>query len=243
MLKNILITGGVKSGKSTLLRNLTGGIPQKTGFITAEISDGAGRIGFEMETSIGNKIALAHLNPETLHKVGRFFVNIPNLESAVTEVSVFGNKDILYLDEIGQMQLFSEKFKKLVLKFLDSKNICLVTLSSIYQDDFIENIRKRDDVILVEISAKNREEKRKFIEQLIAKIRKAQKYIAEPERFTLRDGGVELKSEHGIRKLVFKNGKWHCDCDFFQKYGICSHSIAAEEYQEQGIIERPDLVF
>jgi nucleoside-triphosphatase len=230
MLKNILITGGVKSGKSTLLRNLTGGIPQKTGFVTNEILGEAGRVGFEIETSAGHKICLANLNPETSPKVGRFFVNIPNLESAVTEVSVFGNKDILYLDEIGQMQLFSEKFKKLVLNFFDSKNICLATLSSVYQDNFIENIRKRDDVISVEISAENREEKKRFIEQLIAKIRKAQKYIAEPERFTLRDGGVELKSEHGIRKLVFKNGKWHCDCDFFQKYEICSHSIAVREF-------------
>jgi nucleoside-triphosphatase len=230
MLKNILITGGVKSGKSTLLRNLTGGIPQKTGFITAEISDGAGRIGFEMETSIGNKIALARINPETSHKVGRFFVNLQNLDLAVSELATFRDEDILYLDEIGQMQLLSEKFKKLVLKFLDSKNICLTTLSSVYQNDFIENIKKRTDVILVEITAENREEKRKFIKQLMAKIRKAQKYIAEPERFTLIDGGVELKSEHGIRKLAFRNEKWQCDCDFFQKYEICGHSIAAKEF-------------
>ncbi len=243
MLKNILITGGVKSGKSTLLRNLTGGIPQKTGFITNEILDKTGRVGFEIETSTGHGISLARLNPETLPKVGRFFVNIQNLESAVTEVSVFENKDILYLDEIGQMQLLSEKFKDLVIKFLDFENICLTTLSSVYQNDFIENIKKRDDIILIGISAENREEKRKFIKQLMAKIRKAQKYITEPERFTLLDGGIELESNHGIRKLAFRDGKWQCDCDFFQKYEICSHSIAAEEYQKQWIIERPGLVF
>jgi nucleoside-triphosphatase len=236
MLKNILITGGVKSGKSTLLRNLVEDIPQKTGFVTNEILDKTGRVGFEIETSTKHKISLAHINSETPHKVGRFFVNIQNLKLAVAKVAAFRDGDILYLDEIGQMQLLSEKFKDLVIKFLDSENICLTTLSSIYQDEFIENVKERDDVILVEISAENREAKKKFIKQLIAKIERAQKYITEPERFTLEGREVRLKSEHDIRRLVSKNGKWHCDCDFFQKYKICSHSIAAEGFIKKSSI-------
>ncbi|MEJ0054006.1 MAG: nucleoside-triphosphatase [bacterium] len=230
MQKNILITGRPGSGKSTLLRKLIGRIPAKEGFVTNEILGEHGRLGFEVETRSGSKAVLAHINFNTPRKVSKYFVDIGSLESMLPAVSDFKDGGILYLDEIGQMQLFSERFKDLVLRYLDARNTCIATLSSVFEDGFTDAIRKRDDIVLVEISAANREEQEVFITQLLKKIEKARKYSSEPERFTRTESGIELHSEHGTRTLVHTEGKWHCDCEFFKRYGICSHAIAAGEF-------------
>ncbi len=229
MQKNILITGKPKSGKSTLLRNLVSNIPDKVGFITNEIRNESGRVGFEIETNLGHKTILAHIDFKTPHKVSKYFVDVEKLDSIIPEVSRFGKDDLLYLDEIGQMELFSEAFKKLVLTFLNSENTCLATISAVYEDNFTQTIKKRKDIILVEISAEDREEKEMFMRQLLKKVEKARKYISEPQRFTLRNSEVTLRSEHGTRKLVKRGRAWECSCEFFNQYGICSHIIATEE--------------
>ncbi len=229
MQKNILITGKPKSGKSTLLRKLIAEIPNKVGFVTNEVLAKNGRVGFEMEIHTGHKVTLAHIDFKTAHQVSKYFVDIENLESLVPEVSNFDSKNFLYLDEIGQMQLFSEKFKDLTLAYLDSSNTCIATVSYVYEDNFTNDIKKREDVILVELSAESREAKKLFVSQLIKKIEKAKKYISEPERFTVQGSLAELRSEHGTRRLVHVGDKWQCNCDFCKQYGICSHAIAVKE--------------
>ena len=64
--------------------------------------------------------------------------------------------------------LLSEKFRDLVLKYLDAPNICVATISSVYEDSFIKSIKGRDDVVVVEISAENREGQEKCISQLLS---------------------------------------------------------------------------
>ena len=144
-------------------------------------------------------------------------------------VSLFGKNDLLYLDEIGQMQLLSNGFKKLVLKYLDAPNTCLATISSIFEDDFTRLVKGRDDVILVTISEEDRAEKQSFVTQLIRKIEKARKYVSEPDRFIQNGDDIELHSEHNVRRLRLEKNGWSCNCDFFMKYRICSHTIATEE--------------
>lgn len=229
MQKNILITGRPKSGKSTLLRKIISTIPNKVGFVTNEILGEDGRVGFEIETHTGHTAVLAHVDFETEEKVSKYFVDIRNLDSMLPEVSDFEGSDFLYLDEIGQMQLFSEKFRGVVSRYLDSPNTCLATLSYVFEDDFTRKIKERDDILLVEISAEDREEKEEFILQLLKKIEKAKRYVSESERFTVRGSHVDLRSEHGTRHLALMDGMWQCDCDFSARYGVCSHSIATRE--------------
>lgn len=156
-----------KSGKSTLLKKLIAGIPNRIGFVTNEVLGESGRVGFEIETHSGNKGMLAHVDFKTPIKVSRYFVDTESLDAIIPRVSDFDEGSFLYLDEIGQMELYSEGFKKLALRYLDSSNKCLATLSEIYQDGFTDAIRKRDDVILVELSPENREEKEAAIRKLI----------------------------------------------------------------------------
>lgn len=231
MQKNILITGEPKSGKSTLLAKLISTIPNKIGFLTNEIRVQNNRVGFEAQNHLQHKALLADISAQTPLKVSKYFVDIRNLDLLIPEVSNFKGADVLYLDEIGQMQLFSNLFKELVLRFINSPNTCIATLSYIYDDDFIRHLKKRDDIILIEITPENREEKGLFIKELLKKIEKARKYLSEPERFIkLGSAEITLISEHGTRKLVCQNGQWKCGCTFYNQYGICSHSIATKEF-------------
>lgn len=231
MQKNIVITGEPKSGKSTLLWNVMCDISNKVGIVTKELRDNNTRVGFELETHTGEKALLAHVEKVTPYKVAKYFVDVPSLESILPNISSFGKEDILYLDEIGQMQLLSEQFKDAALRFFNSPNTCLATITSVYEDGFTRSVKNRDDIILVEITPRNREEKMIFILMLLKKIEKARRYVVNAERFTIQDNDTVLfKSEHDTRKLFHQNKHWNCSCDFFNQYKICSHSIATEEF-------------
>lgn len=229
MIKNILITGLPRSGKTTILEEIIAEYKDKVGFITKEILMDGKRSGFEIITNLGKRAMLADVNFKTNYRVSKYFVDIKNLESMISKIEKFKKEDILFLDEIGQMELFSQRFKGLVIKFLDSENVFLATLTKVYNDDFIDNIKKREDIIITEISAKHREIKKQFIKDLIKKIIKAKNYINEPERFKRKGLLIEMSSEHGLRKLTYSNGKLSCDCDFFNQSQICSHTIAVAE--------------
>ena len=229
MQKNILITGLPKSGKSTLLKKLISNLENKVGFVTNEIRENGERTGFEIETHLGEKSILASVNFQTDFQVSKYFVDIGNLERMISKITDFNNENILYLDEIGQMELFSENFKKLALKYLDSSNICIATISKIFSNDFTDQIKKRDDVILIEITEENRDSMEQFLIKLIGKIQKAKRYTTERERFLVKGDKITIATDHGTKHLNKTENGWLCDCDFFAENKICSHLIAVEK--------------
>lgn len=234
MRKNILITGAPKSGKSTFLEKLIVEYPNKIGFLTKEISNDGIRTGFEMVSHDGGKMMLADVDTADAHKVGKYSVHAENIDLFLEQLSSGDSKNLLYMDEIGQMQLFSGLFKKIVLQFLNSPNTCVATITSVYEDDFIRDIKNRTDVIVVEITPENRGEKLAFVKMLLKKMEKARQYMAEPKRFIFEDDTHALiQSEHGTRKLVYTEGSWNCGCDFFHLYKLCSHTIATEAIREK----------
>ncbi len=230
MKTNLIIRGIPKTGKSTLLKKTISDYENKIGFVTNEVRKNGERIGFEIETHSGEKSILAHVDLKSDFKVSKYFVNIANLDAIIPTVIKFNKNDLLFLDEIGQMELFSEKFKELTLQYLDSSNTCIATLSKVYSDNFTDQIKARKDVIIIEITKENHEEKSKYIKDLIKKIEKAKRYCSEPERFTVKQSEAMIKTDHGIRNLKYQNDKWICDCDFFNANKICSHLIALEEF-------------
>lgn len=226
MIKNIIVTGPPRSGKSILVEKVISKFPKKSGFITREVRREGERVGFEIETHQGSKTILASVDFKTKLKASKYFVDVKNLDGIIPEVEKFSGGDLLYIDEIGQMELYSEKFRDLALKYLNSDNTCLATLKQVYQDKLIDGIYKRDDIYLIELAEGEGDEKALFVEQLIGKIEKAKQYIQKPEKFVRRGDGIEFTSEHGTRHLQLSDGKWDCDCNFFEKGRICSHTFA-----------------
>ncbi len=167
MVKNILLTGKPKSGKTTLLRKIIAQIPNKVGFVTNEIRKDDVRVGFEIETYSGERTVLAHIDFDKSHSVNKYGLNLDNLNKILPSVANFKD-EILYLDEIGQMELQSQDFVLLAKKYLDAENICLTTLTSVYEDDFTKEVRERDNVIIYEITEENRE---KIYEEILCMLR------------------------------------------------------------------------
>ncbi len=229
MIKNIFITGKPRSGKSMMLERIIGDLPKKTGFITREIKTTQGRAGFELENQKGTRVIFAHVDFGGSCKVGKYGVDIKALELILLESSDYSEDDVLYVDEIGQMQLLSEDFRQVVLNFTNSQNIFLATLSQVFQDDLINDLKNRNDSLTLDLSESNMADQEGFVKAMIHKIRKARKYIAKPQLFTFENNTAILRSEHGARNLSFLEGVWSCDCDFFRVNKICSHSMATSE--------------
>jgi len=64
---------------------------------------------------------------------------------------------------------------------------------------------------------------------LIGKIEKAKRYAQEPERVTFSELSVKFHGENNDYTIEYKEGKWHCSCRFFSKWGLCSHTMALEK--------------
>ncbi len=156
--RNILVTGPPGSGKSTLIEKATSQIQgPKTGFFTREIREGTKRIGFSITTLDGKIGVLAHRGTKSRFKVGGYGVNLSDLDQiAVPSMLPSKPDEIVIIDEIGKMECFSRLFKKTLIMLLNSEHQVIGSIA-IKGDNFIQNIKKRNDVQLIRISESTRD--------------------------------------------------------------------------------------
>ncbi len=167
MMKNILLTGAPGCGKSTLLERLIQDFPLRRGFLTKEIRKEGQRTGFELVTDHGETQLLASVHLRTPYKVSKYAVDVEGLERVLPPLFHYDQNQLLYIDEIGQMELYAPLFRKLVEQYLNSPNVFVGTLSAVYEDDFIAGIRKMKDVEIVEITVDNRAKKYVDVAEMI----------------------------------------------------------------------------
>lgn len=153
----ILLTGEPHVGKSTLINKIIAAFPERQGFVTNEVATNTERTGFELVSAGGARTLLASIHSKSHHRVSRYGVEVEEFESFLEKLPDPRPKALLYIDEIGQMELFSEKFKETTRIYLDSPNSFIGTLTSVYEDDFTREIRKRLDVSIVEVTSSNRD--------------------------------------------------------------------------------------
>jgi hypothetical protein len=63
---------------------------------------------------------------------------------------------------------------------------------------------------------------------LINKIQKARRYADEPDRIAFVSFSVEIQGDNDTHTVNYDLGSWQCDCSFFHKRGICSHTMTME---------------
>jgi len=64
---------------------------------------------------------------------------------------------------------------------------------------------------------------------MISKIQKAKQYAQEPHRLQFNNFEVTFKGNHSNYTVTYDNGTWSCGCDFFNKRGVCSHTMTLEK--------------
>lgn len=63
---------------------------------------------------------------------------------------------------------------------------------------------------------------------LIGKIEKARVYASEPHRMHVDNLKVTFDGENGPHDVSIADGAWHCNCNFFGTWQVCSHTMAIE---------------
>ncbi|HIE34460.1 MAG TPA: NTPase [Candidatus Altiarchaeales archaeon] len=156
MRKNILLTGESGIGKTTAIKKILERVDLSAGgFYTQEIRENKMRTGFKIITLDGKEGLLAHIELNTRYRVGKYSVNPDDLDNiAVRSILESLNNDLIVIDEIGRMELFSEKFKKAVILALDTRRV-LGTIK-VSGDLFTDSIRRRDDTEIISVNLENR---------------------------------------------------------------------------------------
>jgi len=129
---NIFITGPPRSGKSTLVREILEEMNFKAeGLRTPEIREGGERKGFKLvDIDSSEEGILAHVDVEEGPRVSRYRVDMEDLDR-LTERSladISDDCDIVVIDEIGTMELYSDYFVEKMEELLDSKKPVLAVL-------------------------------------------------------------------------------------------------------------------
>ena len=126
-----------------------------SGFYTKEILNNHGfREGFKVFGILTKKEGtLAHKNTVSNARVGNYFVDLHSFESVILPELVT-KAELVVIDEIGKMELFSSKFKEKLLECLDRKNV-IATITKMGGGEFVQKIKNRPDVELIELTMQN----------------------------------------------------------------------------------------
>lgn len=153
----VLLTGLPKSGKSTMLASLITDVHSKHGMSSPEVRENGERIGFDLLDAGDNAAILSRVGTPTDYPVGRYYVDLVSLEQFIEPLFKYTSEQLLFIDEIGQMQLYSERFKSLVRDYLIAPNDFIGTISQVYEHSFIHDLRESKDILFCAVTPDNRE--------------------------------------------------------------------------------------
>lgn len=164
MSENALVTGPPRSGKTTTLERTVDRLRADDltveGLVCPEIRVEGDRVGFEIASLDGRRRAtMAHVDVDG-PGVGNYGVDVSAIDRLVTEVlePALTRADCLVIDEIAPMQLESARFVETTRRALESKTPVLAAIATGARDAFVDEVRERADVALVEVTPETRDE-------------------------------------------------------------------------------------
>jgi nucleoside-triphosphatase len=159
-----IITGTPGSGKTTVLSKIVETLKTRDikvgGMISREARDCCSRLGFEViDLTSGKHGWLAHVDQKTGPRIGKYRVNLADLERIGVEAIVDATRkcDVVAIDEIGPMELFSPRFKEAVREALDSEKVVLAVVHAKAHDLVILEVKKREDAEVFLVTLTNRD--------------------------------------------------------------------------------------
>ena len=159
-MKHLLIVGRPGVGKTTLMKRLIQSLPHRPidGFLTEEFRDEGQRIGFWLSPLDGRQVLLAHRRLGSGSRVGPYKVNVSVLDGIAVPLIRRGMQHalVLFLDELGRMELCSKPFEQAVQQAFD-RGPSIVATVGVAPIPFLERLKRRKDVELIPLTRANRD--------------------------------------------------------------------------------------
>ena len=158
----ILLTAQPKTGKTTALMKIINLLGKENcrGFYTEEIIENGERVGFSIATLSGKVGTLSHVRSESKERISRYGVNVDEFENiCVRELEeAIEDTDTKYIiiDEIGPMEVLSERYRNLLMQLLTSDK---PVIGAIFKNphEWLDEFKKNDNVNIVELTMENRD--------------------------------------------------------------------------------------
>lgn len=160
----LLLTGSPGVGKTSVLLRVVESLKAKGysvgGMVSREARSGEVRVGFEISDLGGSRRGwLAHVNQHSGPQVGKYRVNLEDLNSIGAEaiMEAVQDCDVIAIDEVGPMELFSEKFKEAVKRAVECGKLVVAVVHWKAKDRLIEEVKNREDTEIIVVTYENRD--------------------------------------------------------------------------------------
>ena len=158
------ITGKPKIGKSTIIKEVIRRLKAEGmvvgGMLTSDIHESGRRVGFSIkDINSGVMGILAHVH-QGGPKVGKYGVNIIDLDSiganAIKGAVASPDIAVIFVDEIGPMELKSMRFTAAVEEAIKSDKHLIVSVHQRSEHELVRRIKRDFEIIVV--TEENRDE-------------------------------------------------------------------------------------
>ena len=169
----LLLTGSPGVGKSTVLLHIIQALKARGyhvgGMISNEARSNVMRVGFEiLDLSSGQHGWLARANEPVGPQVGRYRVNMHDLDGIGVQaiLRAVESSDVIAIDEVGPMELFSERFRDAVKKAIESGKLIVGVVHWRARNKLIDELKANPDA---EAFVVTREDREKLEETIVEK--------------------------------------------------------------------------
>jgi nucleoside-triphosphatase len=156
----LLIEARPGAGKTTALGRLAerlreAGVPL-SGFLTRELREQGRRVGFEIETFAGGRGLLAHVDIKGSPRVSRYGVDVDQFERLALPELEPPSRGVVMIDELGKMELASERFREAVLALFE-RSVPIVATVHTARHPFTDELKRRPGVSTLRLTSANRD--------------------------------------------------------------------------------------
>ncbi len=163
MSTKILITGPPQCGKSTLISKLLDYFSKQKftiyGFLTPEVREHGNRIGFDIiNIYSGEKSQLARVGKvNTRFKLGKYIIFVDKFDKFLEKTLILEKKqvDLIVIDEIGKMELFSEKFQNFIKRIFSTEISIIATIGLNLRHPLKNYLLNLSSVLLLNLNRQN----------------------------------------------------------------------------------------